>query len=247
MSLIFSDTSTKKGVIQTIERRLGFQDGDISGVPATLSYFTAEVNLAMDEIVSKILPFTGTWQYDDFNQTDLPIIYTNLVVNQRDYSFTVDGSSNVILDIYRVFIKTSSTGYYTEIFPVDQQSEQGTQGFTNGLNITGIPYLYDKSGNTISLDPIPSTSITSGLKVYINREPTYFTTSDTTKKPGFAGLFHECIALKVAQEYADTNGLSNFKNLYEKYTIKIAELQNYYGSRERDTDDVLAGEQTIFL
>lgn len=248
MSLAYNQTGTnKRGIIQAIEGYLGFQDADISGNAANLAYFTRLVNSGMDEVLSLIIPASGTWQYDDSNQTDYPIITTNLVASQRDYSFTTDGSSNLILDIYRVFVKVSTTGVYNEIYPFDSQSDYGSEGFTDGQNLTGVPWRYDKTANGIFLDPIPATSITSGLKMYINRESTYFATSDTTKFPGFVGLFHDYLALYAAYDHAFINGLSQANSIRDKMLRMKQEMIEHYSKRERDLLDIANNEPIAFL
>ncbi len=241
MSLVYSNTTTKGGIIQLIERKLDLPDGTITGDATLFARFTSDVNIALDRALSLIFESAGTWQFDDSNQTDYPIITTNLVSGQRDYSFTADSNGNLILDIFRVLIATSS-GTFVEIDPVDQQSRNtndpmtNTDGFVNGANATGLPTKYDKTANGIFLDPIPNYNYTNGLKIFINRESTYFTVSDTTKKPGFAGLFHEYLALRPAYQYAYGKTLSgvNVKSLGNDMLTMEAALKDYYTNRERD-------------
>ena len=102
MSLQFSDTSTFKGIIQEIEKEIGADRGYISGNTNRLKEWTAQVNLAWDTYVDIADEHSGTWNFDDSNFTDFPIIKTNIVASQRDYTFITDGSSNLILDIYKV-------------------------------------------------------------------------------------------------------------------------------------------------
>lgn len=238
MSIPFNNTTNKNGIIQVIERNLGFDDGYISGNATKLAEFTADVNLAMDKVLSLIFQVGGTWQFDDSNQTDYPIITTNLVSGQRDYSFITDGAGNLILDIYRVLCAYPNGQYY-DVIPVDVSEGRAPTGYTDGLNVGGTPSTYDKNANGFFLDPIPNYNYTGGLKVYINRESTYFTTSDTTKKPGFAGLFHEYLALRPAYQYAYRKGLDNVGNL-EKEMLKMEDaMQEYYKSRARDVQKVL--------
>jgi len=247
MSLQFSNTTTKRGIIQTIERNLSFADGDISSNASTLAYFTADVNSAMDKALSLIIPASGTWQIDDSNQANYPIITTNLIANQRDYAFTTDQSGTIILDIYRVFIKTSPTGVFEEIFPVDAQSGMGTDSFTNGLEATGVPYRYDKTSNAIFLDPVPNQNVTNGLKIYINREFTSFVVGDTTKTPGFAGIFHEYLALRPSYQYAQRNSLKNERNLLDEMMKMEKAINAYYGQRDKDVRKVLSGKRILYI
>lgn len=199
----------------------------------------------MDDFMAIAIKSSGTWQFDDSNHTDYPIIRTNLVSGQRDYSFTTDESGNLILDIYKVIIYDAN-GFGREIYPIDAQTTdfQGsfTSDFYDGQNRTGVPTRYDKTANAIFLDYVPNYSATNALEVYINRESTYFTSSDTTKKPGVPGLFHKYFALKPALDYARRNNLSILPRL-ENEVMKfegdeskriIGSIEKYFGRRERD-------------
>ena len=192
----------------------------------------------MDDFWNIALPASGRWQLDDSNQTDYPIITTNLVANQRDYNFTTDETGNLILDIYRVLVLASATGTtYYDIYPVDAQSDIDTFGLTDGQDTTGTPFRYDKTANGIFLDPIPSYSATNGLKIYINREASYFTTADTTKKPGVPGILHKYFYLKPALDYARRNNLSNYNTLaveVEKMEGKGGTIEKHFAFRSRD-------------
>src|SRR3990167_11282297 len=103
MSIQFNQTASPyRGLVQFYEKEIGANRADVSGTAEKLAQFTSDVNQALDDFWAIAIPASGTWQLDDSNQTDYPIITTNLVASQRDYSFTTDGSSNLILDIYRV-------------------------------------------------------------------------------------------------------------------------------------------------
>lgn len=233
MSIQFNDTTARKGLVQFYEKECGFDRDYIAGNTTRLKEFTADVNVAFDDFLNIGFSASGTWQLDDSNHTDYPIISTYLVSGQRDYTFTTDGSGNLILDIYKVLIKQPD-GTKVEITPVDVQSEKDNTGFTNGLNLTGTPTIYEKTGNGIFLDPIPSYNMAGGLELYINREASYFAYTDTTKKPGVPGTLHKWFYLKPAYEYA------RLKNpeLYNKLSIEIALLEKkigeVFGGRERD-------------
>lgn len=246
MSKAFSDTIGKDGLIQSIEDKLDFDDGVISGDATLLAKFTSKINNGLDHVLGIIFAADGTWQFDDSNHTDYPIITTNLVANQRDYTFLTDENSNLILSIDRVFAKVSSTGVFQEIFPVDVQSDRDIGGFTDGQNTTGIPFVYDKTANGFFLDPIPSYSSTNGLKVYISREGSYFTTSDTTKMPGFVGIYHDYLALFAAYEYARDKGHQNVARLEKDKLDMEKAIIDYYAKREKDIVDILSPEPIIY-
>lgn len=254
MSLVFSDTSTKKGIIQELESELGFNDGEISGNTTLLKKFTASINQAFDDFTRIAIASSGLWEWDDSNQTDLPFITANLVGSptpQRDYSFTTDGSSNLILDIYKVLILPSATATtYVEIEPANENDDVS---FIDGSNTSGgIPSRYAKRANAILLDPMPNYNATAGLKVIINREASYFTSSDTTKKPGVPGILHKYFYLKPAAEYARRNSLANAQALALEVTkmegIKgvAGTIEEYFTRRERDVRNVMTPEPVIY-
>ena len=203
-----------------------------NAIAYTLADKAEDINIALDFIYSSIFQSSGTWQFDDSNHIDYPIITTNLVSGQRDYSFTTDEQGNMILDIYKVLVKDEN-GIYQEIQAVDVQSESES-GFTNGLDLTGTPSKYDKTANGIFLDKIPSYNSTGGLKIYINREGSYFLSTDTTKKPGFAAIFHEYLALRPSYMYAYRNGLPNVALLRDEMMNMEKKITKFYSLRSRD-------------
>ena len=239
MSNVFSNTTTKAGILQAIERYTKLGDAGITGNTTRLAEFTAEVNLALDDVYATVFEVGGTWQFDDSNHTKYPIITTTITSGQRDYPFTTDEQGNLILDIYKVLI-ADSDGNFREIEPADQQSNAPT-GFTDGQNTTGLPTWYDKTANGIFLEPIPNYTRAASLKVFINREGSYFVTTDTTKKPGFAGLFHEILALKPAYKYAMINQLNNKDDLAREIFKMEDRIKNYYKAREKDVQKTLRG------
>ncbi len=222
MSLTFSQ------IVSRIDR---FCKSNSSTYP--LADKTADINLALDTVWATIFRAGGTWQFDDSNHTDYPIITTALVDGQRDYAFTTDENSNLILDVYKVMV-ADADGVYHEIYPIDVQSQEDTSTFYDGRLTEGTPLRYDKTGNGIFLDPIPSYNEAAGLKVYINREGSYFTVADTTKKAGFAGIFHEYLAVRPSYQFAFTNGLKNAPALAAEMLRLESALGKYYSAREKD-------------
>lgn len=199
---------------------------------------TIDINNALDKVFSLIFGVGGTWQFDDTSHPDHPIITTSLISGQRDYSFSTDGNSNLVLEIFRVLAKDTE-GIFREIYPVDVSGGTAPTSFTDGLNINGIPCRYDKLGNSFFLDPVPNYNSDGGLKVYISREGSYFTTNDTTKKAGFAGIFHEYLALRPSYQYAVRNSLPNINSLKNEMLELENAIGEYYKSREKDSRKVL--------
>ena len=104
--------------------------------------------------------------------------------------------------------------------------------------ILGMPQKYDKIGNSIFLYPKPSSSyvtLAKGLKAYFQRNVTYFTTTDTTKEPGFAAPFHRILSVGAAYDYCLANGMPDKMKSLEKEIAKIESgLITFYSQRDRD-------------
>lgn len=251
MSLVISQTTTKKGILQMIEQTLGFPDAYITGDTTRQAQWLARVNLSIDKVFHIIFGADGKYNYDDSNHTTYPILTGNLVDGQRDYSFTTDADSNLVLDIHRVFVRMSSTDPYYEIFPRDVQSDSEGEisGFIDGLNTEGRPQTYDKTATGIFIDPIPNANSTAGLKIYVNREGSYFTSSDVTaqtKIPGFAGLYHLYCVYEPAYQYAMANNLSNREVLDREVQRLELDITEYYSRRSRDERTVMFGEPIFY-
>lgn len=249
MSLAYSDTSGKDGILQRIEIKLGFPDAYITGNTTRLAQFTGMVNLALDNVFHIIFKADGRWQFDDGGHNTYPILTGNLVDGQRDYSFTQDSDSNLILDIQRVFVRTSTTSGYYEVFPVDVQSapEAEISEFVDGLNREGSPYEYEKTATGIFLNPIPSANVTAGLKIYVSREGSYFTTSDTTKKPGFAGLYHDYLVLATCYDYALGHNLKN-RDVFKRDMLEMGKkIEEFYARRDKHARPIMTTKRINYI
>ena len=215
------------------EKEIGANRGDISGNTILLKEFTAEVNNALDEYTRLAIESSGRWKFDDSNHTDYPEIFTNLVANQRSYTFTTDEQGNVILDIYRVYVKDAQ-GNYQLIKPIDVDTQIVDVTNYDGDDTTGFSYEYDKTANALLLNRVPAANVTNGLKVSINREASYFTYTDTTRKPGIYGLHHKYLYLKPALDYARRNTLNSHDRLQRDVFRIEQEIKDGINRRAKD-------------
>ena len=239
MSLHFNDTTGHQGIIQVIEDEIGLRQGEISDNPRMLTKFTADVNIAFGELLAYIFNVGGTWQWDDSDHDTYPILTSDIHVNQQDYSFIEDAEGNLILDIFKVLFKDRN-GKWHEGIPVDRQSEKNTQDFSD--QIVGDTLEYDKTANGIFLRRLPPENIDNGIQILVGREQTFFTTTDTTKKPGIDARIHRFLALHPAYRYAVTKRLPQKNDLYlqlygrnerDKTSLKYL-AKSIYSRREKD-------------
>jgi hypothetical protein len=243
----FNDTTNYTGIVQMFEEEVGLEEGYISGNTKRLKQFAAWVNSAMDDFMAIALQSSGNWAFDDTNHDDYPIISTDIVSGQRDYSVLEDQDGNPILDIYKVVI-SDAQGNGRELEPIEvtandhRHAHWDISAFYNGTTTSGVPNKYAKTGNGIFLDPVPNYNRTGGLLLYVNRAASRFTYTDTTKKPGVPALFQKYLWLKPALDYARRNNLSSYPRI-EAEVIKLegmpsrgiqGAIQRYFGRRERD-------------
>lgn len=253
MSIQFSDTTTKKGLVQLYEKEIGVDYGDVSSDSDALMEFTARVNSALDDYLLIWAKSAGTWQADDINFTNYPIITANIVSGQREYPFSVDDGSNRITDLSKVLILQSSTATeYQVISPVDELETDKSEILVNST--TGVPNQYGKLANAIFLDPVPNYSISNGIKMIVNREGSYFVYTDTTKIPGVPA-FHEYFYKKPAWEYAKIKDLAK-KTSLEKDVIDLegnerlritGKIQEFFSRRERDVRHIMTPKKIQYI
>lgn len=232
MSMQFSDTTTKNGLVQDCEINLFGDSGytQITGNSNRLATFTNFLNRALDKVSILIMSSDGRWQYDDTNFTDLPIGTTTLVNTQQQYQLSTSQ-----LNILRVEIMGSDGKYY-KINPIDLNEIQGTS-MSEFMNSAGSPVYYDLLGDSIFLYPKPQTGYVTmalGMKIYFQREPSYFVSTDTTKLPGVNGMFHRLISRIACLDYAIARQLPQKNDIQSEITLMEAQLQDFYAKRNLD-------------
>jgi len=226
----FSDTSSQSGLIQDCETLLGFTDGYISGNSNRLNRFTNLINAWYRKADTWLWEAVGTWEFDDSNRTDLPIATTDLVADQRDYELP-----STARKIDRIEVKDSD-GDWSPVYPMDK-SEIPTTAMEEFEETNGLPEYYDMVGRSILLYPKPSAddvTLTDGLKLYCSRDIVAFSSSATTREPGFDNHFHRICSLGAAYDYAASKGLRKTPILKKELEELKQELQTFYGTRHRD-------------
>lgn len=225
--MVFSDTSTYLGIVQDIDYILFGSSTATS--PYAIADKTRNINNAYDKVVSLILQADGRWEWDDNNKTDLPIGTTSLVADQQDYEM----SAATFLKILKVEIKDSS-GNWKVLSPISL-NDKTTQSITDYKSTAGTPQEYDKLGNSIFLYPKPSYASSGGLKIFYQRNVTYFSATDTTEVPGFAEPFHRILSYGAALDYAIANSMQSKINILKPLMAELETgLIKFYSTRGRD-------------
>lgn len=235
----FSDTTNKNGLIQWCERDLFGESpyAQISGNAPRLATFTGLINEAYARYAILALMSDNRWQWDDTNNTDLPIGTTNLVSGQADYSF---GTDQVIIEQVEV---QDSAGFWHGLSEIDEglfsQNNFSLSQYLANYGSGGIPWEYQKVANSVFLNPKPNYNLTGGLKIRFKRGPSYFSTTvaspDTTKAPGFTSMHHSYLTDYAVWKYSLSRGLpqaSTFGQLVAQWENE--KIPEFYDKRSHE-------------
>lgn len=206
----FSNTTTKAGLIQTIEFWTNLGDGAISGNATLLKVMTGRVNSAFDRLMPYLYSFSEYLSWDDANQTDLPIATVNLVSGQADYKIAQDDNSLDILNITNVQVLPSATAtLYGDVEKLTIDDPRALSAMSPASTDTGTPYGVLVRGNTLFFTPTPNYSATNGIKIFFEREASYFASTDTSKEPGIPQPYQELLALYASYDWLVVNKPDN--------------------------------------
>lgn len=230
--MVFNDTSTNQGLIQDCEFWVfGGDYGAISGNTTYLQEFTRLLNEGLNKATSKIMMSDANWQYDDPNHSDYPIGLTALVSGQQDYTLQFSATESH-MKIDRVEVLTSD-GRWKKLLPFDLVETDQAQ--IEYLKSDAEPIYYDKLANSVFLYPAPNYSQANGLKVFYQREPSYFATDDTTKVPGIPAVYHRLISLYACEDFAISKNQPEKKKQIEEQRVAMeTDMQQLFNSRDKE-------------
>jgi hypothetical protein len=195
-------SSTQQGLVEDTLYNCGLPTVTGSYTSYALADITRNINQHYLNTVRRIWDTVAGWQYDDSNQTTLPIAYTTMVHNQQDYELPSTAQR-----VQRVEIKDSAGNW--ELLKQIDIHDIRSMAMPEYLETAGMPQKYDLVGRSIMLYPTVSSAyatLASGLAVYVDREPTLFTSASTTASPGFASPFHRILSLGAAIDYTKDKG-----------------------------------------
>lgn len=150
----------------------------------------------------------GGWIYDDSNQSDLPEATTTLTADQASYTLPIDISA-----LQGVSCKQNGGTWYTlKPITLEQIQDMGSSE-SDFLSTSGQPIYYRPLANGFKIYPAASYTQSASLKIHETRDISTYTTTDTTKVPGFDPKYHEAIPTFNALQYAKINGSPNKQDL----------------------------------
>ena len=226
--MVFSNTTTLAGVLQTFERMTDQGYTAVTGDTTKLKEATNLANQKGSEIWHIIHEATGNWKYDDTNNTDLPFATTDIVNAQQRYALPADA-----LTVQRVEMKDSS-GEWFRLAAITSENIPGAIDEFN--DVAGTPNFYSLINGVITIYPSANYASTDGLKVYYDREAVEFATDDTNKTPGFASPYHEILPVMMAMEWYNVKQPTSptLVKLEQKFLRLEKALKDFYGKRFKD-------------
>lgn len=237
--MVFSDTTTKTGLIQDCEMLVFNEYGKISGNANLLYNFTNLINRQYDKAVSIIIEKDGRWQYDDTSFGTRAVATTNLVSGQANY--TLDASQ---LKLIMVRLKDQS-GNWNLLVPFNITDPEAFY-YVREQNpaVTGDPHWYEKQGDQLILYPTPNYSQSASLELTVQRIPNYFSHTDAAQTPGLAPIFHRILSIGAALDYAVVNSLAHKNDLAQLYQDERDRMIGFYSMRNRDEQKTLRAKIT---
>jgi len=232
--LQFSDTTNKNGIIQRIEFDTNLGDGAISGNATLLSQITSIINAGMSRATALIIAADGRWSWDDTAHTDQSVATTDIVSGQGDYTIlnNTPNSTKDYLKVERVEIKNSA-GQWIKLNERDLVRYKGS--ISQERTTSGVPSSYDFNGTSIFFDAKPSYDSTGGVMIWFSRSQINFSTTDTTKRPGFASIFHEYPVLCAVYHWEKHKGVGNPEQTKRDIKEMETKMEQYYGGRDKSS------------
>lgn len=231
--LQFSDTTNKNGIIQRIEFDTGLGDASISDNAVFFSQVTSIVNSAVSKATSIIMTADGKWTWDDTSHEKQAVACTDIVTDQGDYTIlnNTPSSAKDYLKIERVEIKDNN-GLWARL--KERNLPRYQDSITQRRTTTGIPTTYDFNGVSIFLDAVPNyDGGTNSLKIWFSRAQINFATTDTTKRPGFASIFHEYPVMSFMYHWEKQKGTGNPEQTKRDLVEMESAMRNYYNMRDK--------------
>lgn len=231
-------TDLEKGIIQQIEKLTGLGDAGISGDATRLKQFTGDVNNAYSRVANLILRVDGRMQWDDPNHTNAPVADADLVDTQKKYEIfeALPTALQDWLQVEKVDILDENDNGVS-LKPIDISDI--TDAENEFRDDDGTPEFFDFDGAELKLYPSPDYNKTDGLAIFFKRSPSYFASTDTTKVPGFATLYHELLPLWASYWWGVKLGLGYIGGVRNEITTLEAELKNHYTRRPKFQKTVL--------
>lgn len=198
--------------------------GDITGIDTTveIKQITRAVNAANRKIWTWIFNSYGGWQYDDSNNTDMPVAKAKLEANQQKYTLPTEALTIKALE-YK-----NSGGDWVKLNSVPVERINQFLSENEWHDTPSEPAYYSVTGRVIKLYPASDTERADGLRIQFDRGSTSFASTDTTKTPGFSSEFHDSLATGAAYFIGINKTLPNWELIRTEWMDAEQRIKDFY-------------------
>jgi hypothetical protein len=217
----FNDTTNNAGICQDVWNLTGTDSTSL-----TTSTIARIANKVIRELALLAWQVSTNWKFDDSNQSTHSIATISLVDNQEDYALPT-----TVFDIERAEI-IDVNGNATKLIFLPEKNVD--IAISELYKTKGKPVYYILRGQSIFLKPAPNTNMVSSLKLYLSRDISEFSASDTTKEPGFPSILHPIIPIMISLEVAGINGLPQLNYIKMKADEWRAYFVDYFTARGQE-------------
>lgn len=248
-NMVFSESTNKTGMYEL------FQDLTSTNPTSYTAYkFARDCNNALLAYKALADGNSGTYQFDDSNQTATAEIARDLISGTYQYQVTVDDatSANQVTEIERVEMANSSLGTtFNVLYPYDEMDSDESIVFRR--TISGVPSQYYKRDNYIFLDVKPNFNCrlaqegAAGLRIFIKRTMTYFAGTDTTKVAGIPHAHQEFLVYRPAYLYCVANLPEQAPGYLAMLNSLTRDIKKYYAERDKDSHKTITAEAPFFM
>lgn len=192
-----------------------------------------DLNDALSDVWVRLKIARGALEFDDQGASTLPYDDLNLTAGTQQYDVSNDGTDD-FLTIHKVQVKNDD-GTYTDV-PRLRLGEVplGSQDGLSTTDTARVPTGYYDMHPFIVFKEIPSTTVANGIRVWGDRETTYFAVGGTTYVVGIPLIYHKLIAEKAALTYAISKGMNAAQNILRLVEMGEMRLTDYEGNRRKD-------------
>jgi len=233
--MLYNDTSGGQGLVQDAEDLTGLGDGAISGNSTLLKTFTRYMNQWYLKAIAWLLESNPYWKWDDSNYTDFPEGTTDLVADQKDYELPVAASgdnASTFLKLQELTVLDASGNESPLVHTTEKESVLNEQYPTSGL-----PKFYKLVNKSVKVWPSPNasnTTLTDGFKVYYQRTPDLFKTTDTTQEPGIPSLYHRILSMGASYDYSIIHNPDIASALRGELSVKEQGIKSFHAQANQD-------------
>lgn len=200
--------------------------GDQTGVSTTneIKQITRAANKANRQVWSWIFESYG-FQYDDSNNSNLPVATTTLKANQQKYTLPSEALTVKALE-YK-----NSNGDWQKLIPLTLEEINQKTSEKEFEDTPAEPRFYVPMSGIVKLYPASDTERSLGLRIQFDRGATTFNSTDTTKTPGFASEFHDAVAVGASYEIAKNHQLPQANALLGEWQDYERRIKGFYSER----------------